>query len=569
MRRFLISVSIFSMLINILGLTGSFFMLQVYDRVLPSGSIPTLVALALLTMILFSLYGFLDAMRGRVLSRAGALFERSLSSRVFAVITGFPLRYSGGGDVLKPARELDQIRTFLSGPGLAMLFDLPWLPFYLAICFFLHPFIGILASGTIVVLGVLNLLAGVQTRKLTGALTEATVDRNRYGEAASRNAEALAAMGMNDRAAQLWDKAGGDVIILSSRAADVSGFYSGLPKTIRNIVQSGALGLGAYLVVQGDLSGGAIIAGSIIVARTLAPVELMITHWRSMLSAHQGWKRLKRLIADFPEEAARTSLPAPEKHLAVEGVSIAAPGQRKPVVSNASFRADAGTVVGVVGPSASGKSTLVRGVTGVWPLLHGRVSLDGASLDQWSASARGKHIGYMPQSSEFFPGSIARNIARLDPDAEHADIVAAAQAAGAHEMIVRLADGYETVTDENGTGLSAGQRQRIALARALYGEPFLVVLDEPNSNLDGEGEVALSQAIAGVRSRGGIVVVVAHRNSVMSEVDLLLVMEGGQAKAFGPRDAVLRAVQQQQQRMASKRGAGPALAVIENEDKPS
>jgi ATP-binding cassette, subfamily C, bacterial PrsD len=338
---------------------------------------------------------------------------------------------------------------------------------------------------------------------LTLEQATATAQRNRLGEAAARNAELLTAMGMNRDAVALWKTSGNEASDKARRMADISSFYSGLSKIIRNTVQSASLGLGAYLVINGELSGGSIIAGSIIVARTLAPVEQMIVQWRAMLQAQQAWKRLKASMAEFPEEMPRTTLPAPEKVLSVENLHVAIPGQQKATISNINIRVDAGTVLGVIGPSGSGKSTLVRAITGVWPLLRGRVALDGAGLDQWSAADRGCHIGYMPLMSEFLPGTIAANIARLNPDGNHEAIVKAAKAAGAHELIVNLPNGYDTQLGDNG-GLSAGQRQRVALARALYGDPFLVVLDEPNSNLDGEGEVALSKAIAGVRARGGM-----------------------------------------------------------------
>lgn len=563
MRRILGVVAFFSLLINLLGLSGSFFMLQVYDRVIPSGSIPTLVALSALVALLYGFYGFLDIMRSRVLVRLGHMVEATFDHRVFAIISGMRLK-SVNADALRPAREMDQVKQFVGGAGLAMLFDLPWLPFYLAICFFLSPLIGFLAVAAIALLAGFNLAAGIKTRALTKQHTELLVRRNRLGEASSRNAELLAAMGMTQRAALEWEYVSGDLSSVAKKLSDTSGFYAGLSKIIRNAVQSAALGLGAYLVIRGELSGGSIIAGSIIVARTLAPIEQMIAHWRGLLQAQQAWKRLKGLMSEFPEEPVRVTLPAPCETFIVENLHVALPGQKLPTISNINLKAAAGTVVGVIGPSGSGKSTFARAVVGVWPILRGRVSLDGAGLEQWPPSSLGNHIGFMPQSSDFFPGTIASNIARLDPAAAHEAIVAAAKSAGAHEMIVGLPDGYDTQIGADGAGLSAGQRQRIALARALFGQPFLVVLDEPNSNLDAEGDLALVQAVRGVRDRGGIAVVIAHRKSIMSEVDFLLVIEQGAAKAFGPRDAVLKALHQQQQRVAAHRSAGPALAVIEN-----
>jgi PrtD family type I secretion system ABC transporter len=362
-----------------------------------------------------------------------------------------------------------------------------------------------------------------------------------------------------------WNDAHSGLTSLQRETNDVASMFAGASKTLRQAVQSGSLALGAYLVIQGDMSGGMIIAASIIVARALQPVEQVIANWRNMVGARQSWQRLHDLFKLFPEVADRTALPAPENSLMVEAVFTAPPGERqKMTVQNVSFKVQAGTVVGIIGPSASGKSSLVRAVTGVWPLARGKVSLDGASLDQWPAHEHGKHIGYMPQSSDLFPGTIAENIARLDPEADDAAVIAAAQAAGVHEMIVALADGYETQVGDGGLNLSAGQRQRVALARALYGDPFLVVLDEPNSNLDADGDKALAEAIGAVRRRGGIVIVVAHRNSVLAQLDLLLVMENGVAKAFGPRDEVLKAIQQQRPRLP-RSSPGPKLIVVEGE----
>lgn len=567
MRFIFIVICLFSILINALGLVGPFFMLQVYDRVIPSGSVETLIALALIVFSLYYLYGFLDIVRGRLFVRLGSIVEQSLSKQVFAAIAGLPLREKMDGDVLRPSRELDQIKTFLSGTALGTLFDLPWLPVYLAICFFIDPLIGLLALGAIILLFVLNLIAVVKTNKLTGTAMETTARRNSVGEAVSRNSEMLTAMGMGDQAGKLWSDAGNQAGIITERLSDITGFYGGASKVVRHTVQSAALGIGAYLVIQGHLTGGAIIAGSIIVARTVAPVDQLIAQWRGMLSAHQSWKRLKLLIAEFPEETQRTELPRPKHEFAVEGIHVTIPGQTLPTISNVSFRTDAGTVIGVIGPSGSGKSTLVRALTGVLPLRRGKVTLDGASLDQWSASDRGNYIGYMPQVSQFLPGTIAANISRFGENNDDNAVVEAAKAAGAHDMIVALANGYDTLVGQQGAGLSAGQSQRISLARAFYGNPFLIVLDEPNSNLDRDGEQALATAIEGVRNRGGIVIVVAHRENILSVTDKLLVIEKGFAKGFGPRKAILTALEKQKTRAKVRPHPGPALAVIENEDE--
>lgn len=568
MRQALVGVGVFSGIINVLGFTGPLFMLEVYDRVIPSGSLPTLVALLVLTAGLYAFSGFLEVVRGRVLSRVAGLVDTSLSKRVLGVIAGSSLKTKINGDVLKPAQEMDQIRAFLGGAGPGALFDLPWMPVYLAVCFFLHPLIGWLAAAAMLILVSLTIATDILTRSRTKDVAIVTSARNRFGEAAHRNAEAIAAMGMLGEVQKRWTDTHTRLTALQRKAGDVASMFGGASKTLRQAVQSGSLALGAYLVIQGDMSGGMIIAASIIVARALQPIEQVIANWRNMVGARQSWQRLQDLFKLFPDGAVRTALPAPEKSLAVEAVFAAPPGERQRMtVQNVSFKVHAGTALGIIGPSASGKSSLVRAITGVWPLARGKVSLDGASLDQWQAHERGRHIGYMPQSSDLFPGTIAENIARLDPQAEDVAVVTAARAAGVHDMIVALAEGYETQVGDGGLNLSAGQRQRVALARALYGDPFLVVLDEPNSNLDADGDKALAEAIGAVKRRGGVVIVVAHRNSVLAQIDLLLVMENGVAKAFGPRDEVLKAIQQQRPRLP-RSTPGPNLTVIEREAQP-
>ncbi|MBY5864648.1 type I secretion system permease/ATPase [Rhizobium leguminosarum] len=554
----------FSGIINILGFTAPLFMLEVYDRAIPSGSVPTLVALMLLAGGLYAFSGLLDIVRGRTMTRIAGTLDAKLTQRVFTVLAGSPLRLRNGGDALKPVQEADQIRAFLAGSGPTALFDLPWMPVYLCVCFLLHPLIGWLAAGAMVVLTGLTILTDWQTRSLTRQAAAAVERRNRYGEASHANAEAMAAMGMTNRAAARWDEAHWRVTTIQCQIGDIAGLYSGMSKTVRYMVQSGSLALGAFLVIQGDMSAGSIVAASIIVSRALSPIEQVIGNWKTLLAARQAWHRLKEAFVLFPEEQPRTTLPPPSSSLTVEAVFTSPPGERRMTVQNVSFRADRGTVIGIIGPSASGKSTLARAITGVWPLARGAVRLDNASPDQRSDDERGRHIGYMPQSSNLLPGTIADNIARLEPEPDHAAIIAAAQAAGVHEMIVGLPNGYETEVGDGGLNLSGGQRQRIALARALYRDPFLIVLDEPNSNLDGEGDLALAKAIAGVRARGGIVLVVAHRSNILSLVDFLLVMENGVAKAFGPRDAILKSIQQRQLKPA-RTTPGPALTVIDGE----
>ncbi|NSY99273.1 type I secretion system permease/ATPase [Agrobacterium tumefaciens] len=562
-RSFLVS-GLFSGVVNILALSGPLFMLEVYDRVIPSRSVPTLVALLILIVGLYAFSGILDIIRGRVMARIAGIRGDALSVKLLTMIAGAPLKSKGGGgDILRPVQDADQITAFLAGPGPSALFDLPWMPVYLAICFFLNPLIGWLAAAAMMILIGLTILTDLLTRSRTVRTASALATRNRFGEAAYRNAEAIAAMGLQDQANQRWCEAYHAAAHLQRQTNDIAGLLGGISKVVRQMVQSGSLALGAWLVIEGELTGGAIVAASIIVARALQPIEQVIANWRNMTAASQAWRRLQDMAKLYPDDRERITIPAPVRALAVEAIFAGPPGEKRMTVRNISLRVEAGSVVGIIGPSASGKSSLVRAITGVWPLARGKVRLDGASLDQWPAADRGHHIGYMPQSSDLFPGTVAENIARLDRNAAHADIVAAAQAAGARDMILALPDGYETQVGDGGANLSAGQRQRVALARALYGEPFLVVLDEPNANLDADGDAALSHAMAGVRHRGGIVLVVAHRNSVLSQLDLLLVMENGVAKAFGPRDVVLQSLQQGQSHGRST--LGPSLTVIGGE----
>ncbi|MBW9051121.1 type I secretion system permease/ATPase [Rhizobium mesosinicum] len=555
----------FSGFINVLGFTGPLFMLEVYDRVIPSGSLPTLVSLSFLAVGLYGFSGVLDVVRGRMLSRIAGIVDLSLSRRVLSVIAGASLRTQMNGDILRPAQEMDQIRMFLSGAGPVALLDLPWVPVYLAVCFFLHPLIGGLAACAVVILVGLTVATEILARARTKQIAGAVATRNRLGEAAHRNAEAILAMGMQKHVERRWTDAHGVLTDLYRQNGDVASLFATTSKTLRQAVQSGSLAVGAYLVVHGDMSGGMIIAASIVVARALQPIEQVISCWRGMIAARQAWQRLQEAFKLFPDPAKRTDLPAPKMSLSAEGVFAAPPGERQRMtVQNVSFGVQAGTVVGIIGPSASGKSSLVRAITGVWPLARGKVSLDGASLDQWAEEKRGRHIGYMPQSSDLFPGTIAENIGRLSDMPDDRMVIAAAKMAGIHEMVVALPDGYETDVGDGGLNLSAGQRQRIALARALYGDPFLVVLDEPNSNLDADGDKALADAMSAVKLRGGIVIVVAHRNSVLAQLDLLLVMENGVAKAFGRRDEILKTLQQQKPRVL-RPATSPNLTLIEGE----
>jgi ATP-binding cassette subfamily C protein len=530
--------------INLLYLTGSFFMMQVYDRVLPSRSVPTLVALAGLAAALYAFQGLLDLIRSRLMVRVGSSLDIGINQRVYEAIVRLPLRSQVQGDGLQAVRDLDQIRGFLSGPGPLALFDLPWLPLYIGICFIFHFWLGVAALIGAIVLVVITIMTDIKTRAPARAAAEAVGTRNAIAETGRRNAEVLQAMGMEGRTTARWADANRKYLEAQQRSSDVSGGFGALSKVFRMMLQSGVLAVGAYLVIHQEATGGIIIAGSILSARALAPVELAIANWRGFIAARQSWGRLSQLLSTLPISEDQLALPKPQNALAVEGITLTPPGQTRIVVQDLAFQLRAGQGLGVIGPSASGKSSLARALVGVWKPVQGKVRLDGAALEQWSPEALGPHIGYMPQDVELFSGSIAENIARFIPNADPNAVIRAAQAAGVHELILSFPEGYSTQIGEAGHFLSAGQRQRVALARALYGDPFLVVLDEPNSNLDAQGEAALTHAIHTVRGRGGIAVIVAHRPSALAGVDMVLMMNQGRAQAFGPRDEVLRQVLQ-------------------------
>ncbi|MHC2621880.1 PrtD family type I secretion system ABC transporter [Bradyrhizobium huanghuaihaiense] len=538
-RGVLVGLGLITAMLNVLYLTGSCFMLEVYDRVVPSHSVPTLIGLAALVGALYVFQAFLDILRGRILVRIGEWLDRAFSARAYDIVARWPLRARASGDGLQPVRDLDQVRSYLSGLGPTALFDLPWIPFYLAICFLFHPLIGLTATIGSLVLVSLTLLTNRLTRERTREVTGQLAQRNALAEASRRNAEVLQAMGMRGRLAARWAEANDSYMATQRSAADITGGFGSVSKVLRMVLQSAVLGVGGYLVINQEATAGIIIAGSILASRALAPVELAIAHWKSLIAARQSWKRLQQHWAQLPAEDEKTPLPPPCKSLVVEAVSVVPPGEQAAVVMEASFALNPGQGVGIVGPSASGKSSLVRAVVGVWVSARGKVRLDGAALDQWSSEALGRHIGYLPQDVELFAGTVAQNISRFEPAPDAEAMIAAARAAGVHEMVLRLPKGYDTPIGEGGAALSAGQRQRIALARALYRDPFLVVLDEPNSNLDAEGDQALTQAIHGVRARGGIVIVVAHRTSALAGVDQLIVMAEGRVQTFGPKDALL------------------------------
>jgi ATP-binding cassette subfamily C protein len=559
-RSAFLGVGVMSCIINLLYLTGSIFMLEVYDRVLPSRSVPTLIGLVILASGLYAAQGALDLIRSRILGRIGTALDESLNARVFDTIVRLPL-VVGGGEGLQPLRDLDNVRAFLGSQGPSAFFDLPWLPLYLAICFAFHVLIGVTALTGALILVSLTLVTEYMTREPAKAALGLASRRSDLAAASRRNAEVLVAMGMAGRLTQRWNEVNEKYLSGHQRASDVAGGLGAIAKVMRMLLQSAVLAVGAYLVIHQEATGGIIIAGSILSARALAPVDLAIAHWKSFVAARQSWRRLALLLERMPERATPTLLQPPSSQLSVEGISIVAPGDQRAIVQDVTFSLAAGQGLGVIGPSASGKSSLVRALVGVWRPVRGKVRLDGAALDQWMSDELGRHIGYLPQDVELFAGTVAQNIARFDPQADADAIIAAAKEAGVHDMIIKMRDGYNTEVGEQGAALSAGQAQRVALARALYGRPFLIVLDEPNSNLDTEGDEALSRAVRSSRARGAIVVVVAHRPIGIEAVDQVLVMKDGRMQAFGPKETVLAQVLQPRAtpapiKIVSESGAG-------------
>jgi len=523
-------------------LSGALFMLEVYDRVLPSRSVPTLVALMILVIGLYGAQGVIDTIRSRILVRVGNSLDEAMSMRVYNAVVKLPLKIGGKSEGTQPIRDLDTVRGFLSGIGPIALFDLPWMPVYLIVCFVFHTYIGLTALFGAIILVTITALTELTMRQPTRSATQFATARNALLEASRRNAEAITAMGMVGRIAARWSDLNRKYMESTQRASDIAGGLGAMSKVLRMMLQSAILAVGAWLVINQQSTAGIIIAGSILGGRALAPVDLAIANWRGFIAARQSWERLSRLLAHLPAQAEPLPLQPPQRMLVVQGGAVTAPGTQKIICQDINFTLACGKALGVIGPTASGKSSLARMLVGIWTPVRGSVRLDGASIEQWSPEALGRHIGYLPQDVELFPGNVAQNIARFEDPPNPEAVLAAAQAAGVHDLIVNLPEGYETSVGDHGNALSAGQAQRIGLARALYRDPFLVVLDEPNSNLDAEGDEALTQAILGVRARGGIVVVVAHRPSAIAGVDYILVMAKGRQQQFGPKEEVLNRV---------------------------
>lgn len=535
-RQHFIWAGVFSLFINLLLLTSPLYMLQIYDRVLSSRNVTTLVVLSIGAMILFMVYSALETQRSRVLVRIGGSLDRRLNARVFnAVFKGALQRPGMTGQAV---RDLDTLREFLTGSGLFAFFDAPWLPIYLLAVFLIHPMLGVVATIGGVMLFILAVLQELATRKTLSDATLAGLNANRTLENSLRNAEAIGAMGMAPAMLERWQHRRQQTLVLQALASDRAGVILAISKFVRIALQTAMLGFGAYLVIQNEITSGTMIASSIMMGKALAPIEMAVATWKQFLNARSSYERLSGVLTAVRADERRMELPAPIGNIELERVVAAPPMSNIPVIKGISFRVSAGDVLGIIGPSAAGKSSLARLLVGIWPAHSGVVRIDGSDVQSWNKEQLGPHIGYLPQDIELFEGTVAENIARfgaVDPEA----VIEAARLAGVHDMILQLGQGYDTMIGAGGATLSGGQRQRVGLARALYKTPALIVLDEPNSNLDRDGEAALARTLAQLKEKKRTTLVITHRPNILASVDHIMVMNGGLIESLGPRDEIL------------------------------
>ena len=539
-RAHFASAAFFSVFVNLLMLTGPLFMLQIYDRVLTSRSEETLVALLVLVTGLFALMGVLEFIRGRVLARAGARIQGLLDLRVMRAVLRRSLAPAERAKPNTAAQDLESVRQLLSGPAPFALFDIPWTPIFVAVIFLFHPFLGWIAVAGGAVLVALTIVNQVRSRVPAAEAQRASHEADNLGESLRQNAEAVRGLAMRDAGLRRWlglrQEALGRQILTSDRTAS----YTSASKALRFYLQSLMLAAGAWLVLQQEVSAGMMIAASIMLGRALAPIEQAIGQWGLGQRALRGWRSLGELLESTPPEEMKTTLPVPKGVVQVQGVSVLGPGENAALIRNVSFSVEPGTALGVIGPSGAGKTTLAKVLAGIWPPAAGKVRIDGAAIDQWPEDELGRHIGYLPQEIGLMSGTVAENIARMDESRDDAAVVEAARRAGAHELLLALSQGYDTQVGAGGLRLSGGQRQRVALARALYRDPPVLVLDEPNANLDAAGEQALINTVREAKERGRTVIVMAHRPSAIAACDMLLMLDKGQQVDFGSRDEVLK-----------------------------
>jgi ATP-binding cassette, subfamily C, bacterial len=554
---------IFSFFLNLLMFVSPLYMLQIYDRVLGTRNLATLGGLTAIAAALLMVWAALETLRSRLLVRAGVLFDERFAAPMFKVV------YQG--ILLQPdavsqqhLRDVDVIREFLTGSGLIAFCDAPWFPVFIGVSFLLHPWFGFIAIfGGSTTLG-LALLNEIATRKTLLAASKASMTAGQSAQSTFRNTEVVQAMGMVDALVGRWSRHHAQVLALQAKASDRAGAIVAFTKFFRMFLQTVILGVGAYLAVQHEISAGMMIAASILIGRALQPIELAVANWKGFLGAREAFGRMGRLLALVGAEPERMSLPRPQGSVSVENIVAGAPGGRAPILRGVSFSVGAGELLGIVGPSAAGKSSLARILVGVWPVTAGAVRLDGSDLFHWDPRELGRHLGYLPQDVELFGGTVAENIARFDEIDEEA-VIAAARLAGCHELIQNLPEGYNTSIGDNGQVLSGGQRQRIGLARSLYRAPSLIVLDEPNANLDAAGEEALLAALQKLKAMGATVILVTHKVNILSIVDKLLILQEGMVQAFGARDEILRRVTGPKVvKNVSGQGPNPVAATHEN-----
>ncbi|MDR7124323.1 type I secretion system permease/ATPase [Pseudotabrizicola sp. 4114] len=555
-RGLLLAAVLFSVFANLLMLTGPLYMLQVYDRVLGSRSEATLVALSILVLFLFLAMGLLDHARARLLARVGVRLQARLDRRVFEAALARASAAPGDPLAASAQRDLEAMQRFWTSPIAAAVMDMPWTPLFLVAIFIFHPLLGWLALGGGAVLVVLALANQRFSKTPVLHAGAATVAAERMADRLKADAELLRALGMIRSAFHRWSVARQDALASGLASADLGGRFTSATRALRMLLQSAILGLGAWLVLQDQLTAGAMIAASIVMGRALAPIEQAIGQWAVLTRAREGRENLLRLLSVQPPEPRRTALPRPRAALEAEALSLMLPGNPAPILRGISFRLEPGQALGIIGPSGAGKSTLGRAIVGAVRPTAGKIRLDGAELGQYDPDVLGSYFGYLPQSVSLFDATVAENIARLTPQPDATMVVAAAKAAAAHDMILKLAKGYDTPLSSIGGQLSGGQVQRVGLARALYGNPVVLVLDEPNSNLDNDGSVALNTAIRQVKAAGGSVIVIAHRPAAIQECDLLLVLEDGQRRAFGARDEVLRGMVKNHTELVRSKGPG-------------
>lgn len=537
-RFAIVGAVLISMVMNVLVLTGPFYMLQVYDRVLPAHSLATLIAFSILALILFIAHGFLDLIRTRLMARLGSVLDMKFADAAFDQSTMRNPRDAASYML----RDLAILRQFLSGPAAVGLLDIPWLPFYMGVIFLLHPLVGWVAVGSAIIFLIIAGLNEWTGRKPAQSAETHARNEEQLVSDVRANMDTVGGMGMVPDLRLHWNSAHANTVEIAQSGSDLNAYYAVVTRNLRLIVQSTILGLGAYLTMQTELSSGALIACSIIFARALAPVDQAVAHWRTILSARRSWKRLGALTLSDISSNERTELRAPTRSLAVSNIAVGTRDGKKLILPSVSFRVEAGDCLGVIGASGAGKSSFLRTLVGSSRALSGEIRIDGATLDQWSDKARAKHIGYLSQDVQLIDGTIRQNISRFQQRASSESVIAAAELAGVHELILSLPDGYDTIVGSNGMALSAGQKQRLALARAVFGQPFLVVLDEPNAHLDRHGEQALSLVLNRLRAAGSIVVVAAHRSAILSEVSKLLFLEIGQPGVFGSKEEILAQV---------------------------